>query len=208
MISNRMHADRRQIFAARLATARHSTDRLFKVLRPAALLERPIPERHRLIFYVGHLEAFDRNLMADAGLGMPAISEELDRIFAFGIDPVDGALPSEPASAWPSEPAVGLYSSQVRDAVDQCLEKADLEDELLDADRALHVMIEHRLMHAETLAYAMHRLPLELKLAPPDSLPPAGELPVSSPGVRRDVAWVQVPAGHATLVLARARAFC
>src|SRR6185436_3338871 len=160
MIPTRAHAERRQIFAARLATARKSTDRLFQLLRPAALVERPIPERHRLIFYLGHLEAFDRNLMADAGLGMPAIHEELDRLFAFGIDPVDGALPSEPASVWPSEPDVRVYNSRVRDAVDRCLEEADLEDDHLDAAGALHVLIEHRLMHAETLAYAIHRLPL------------------------------------------------
>jgi ergothioneine biosynthesis protein EgtB len=203
MIPNRTHADRRQIFAARLATARQSTDHLFKLLRPAALVERPIPERHRLIFYLGHLEAFDRNLMADAELGMPAIHEELDRLFAFGIDPVDGALPSEPASAWPSEPDVRVYNSQVREAVDRCLQKADLEDESLDAAGALHVMIEHRLMHAETLAYAMHRLPLELKLAPPDSFPPAGELRSASAGIGRDAAMIQVPAGRATLGLGR-----
>src|SRR5262249_18456802 len=81
--------------AARLAAARVETDSLFDLLRPGGLAERPIPERHRLIFYMGHLEAFDRNLLASAGWAIGACDEELDRNFAFGIDPLDGHLPDE-----------------------------------------------------------------------------------------------------------------
>ena len=187
---------RRDIFTARLAKARHLSDRLFGLLRPAALVERPIPERHRLIFYLGHLEAFDHNLLAQAGLEMPAPCEDLDRLFAFGIDPVNGALPDEPASAWPSEPEVRAYNAGVRDAVDECLERADFEDRRLDTARIFHVAIEHRLMHAETLAYAIHRLPLELKLAQQESIP----LP---PLTHPEASMIQVPAGRATLGLRR-----
>ena len=39
--------------------ARARTDALFELLDPVALYDRPVPERHRLIFYLGHLEAFD-----------------------------------------------------------------------------------------------------------------------------------------------------
>jgi ergothioneine biosynthesis protein EgtB len=192
--------DRRETFALRLAKARELSDRLFGLLRPAALVERPIPERHRLIFYLGHLEAFDRNLIAQAGLGIPADHEEMDRLFAFGIDPVDGALPSEPASVWPSEYEIRAYKDRVRETVDRCLEKADFEDERWDAARMFHVAIEHRLMHAETLAYAIHRLPLELKLAPPE--------PCSSlAAVRPEAAMIGVPAGRATLGLRRGERF-
>ncbi len=35
--------------------ARAQTDRLFEIVRPEALYERPIAERHRIIFYLGHL---------------------------------------------------------------------------------------------------------------------------------------------------------
>ena len=49
---------------AELESARVTTDDLFALLAPEALYERPIPERHRLIFYLGHLEAFDWNLIA------------------------------------------------------------------------------------------------------------------------------------------------
>ena len=55
----------------RLDSARASTDTLFAILPPNSYYERPIPERHRLIFYLGHLEAFDRNLLSTTlGLGL------------------------------------------------------------------------------------------------------------------------------------------
>ena len=47
-----------------LRDARPQTDLLFSLLTPSAIYERPVPERHRLIFYLGHLEAFDWNHMA------------------------------------------------------------------------------------------------------------------------------------------------
>ncbi len=72
------------------------TDELFKVLAPNAFYDRPIPERHRLIFYFGHLEAFDWNLLGPA-LGLEPVNQALNRLFAFGIDPVDGGLPTDDA---------------------------------------------------------------------------------------------------------------
>ncbi len=48
---------------ARFKAARSQTDALFRLIVPDALYDRPIPERHRLIFYLGHLEAFDWNLL-------------------------------------------------------------------------------------------------------------------------------------------------
>ncbi len=46
----------------RLIDARQITDALFSIVKPEFLYERPIRERHRIVFYIGHLEAFDRNL--------------------------------------------------------------------------------------------------------------------------------------------------
>ena len=37
---------------------------LFEMLPPNSFYERPVAERHRLIFYLGHLEAFDWNLLS------------------------------------------------------------------------------------------------------------------------------------------------
>ena len=88
----------------RLLDARNRTDELFDIVRDEAMYDRPIPERHRIIFYVGHVEAFDWNLLADRAFGLKPFQRELDRLFAFGIDPVDGGLPSDTPADWP-EPA-------------------------------------------------------------------------------------------------------
>lgn len=48
-----------------LSEARHETDRLFGIAKQGSLYDRPIPERHRIVFYIGHLEAFDWNLLRE-----------------------------------------------------------------------------------------------------------------------------------------------
>ena len=65
------------------------TDALFGLVRPEAFYDRPVPERHRIIFYFGHLEAFDWNLVRQAA-AVPSFHPELDQLFAFGIDPGQG----------------------------------------------------------------------------------------------------------------------
>src|SRR5438046_3036957 len=72
----------RAALAARLADARRRSDDIFELLRPEAITDRPIPERHRLIFYLGHLEAFDWNLIARRTLDVPSFHESFDRLFA------------------------------------------------------------------------------------------------------------------------------
>src|SRR6185369_15713213 len=66
-----------------LREARAGTDALFALVGDDWLYERPIPERHRLVFYLGHLEAFDWNLLCRDGLGLKPFDPELDRLFAF-----------------------------------------------------------------------------------------------------------------------------
>lgn len=39
---------------SRLLNARAQTDELFRIVRQEAVYDRPIPERHRIIFYLGH----------------------------------------------------------------------------------------------------------------------------------------------------------
>src|SRR5512133_2311553 len=99
----------RQQLQERIWDARGRSDALFAMLRPDALYERPIPERHRLIFYLGHLEAFDWNLLRDRVLGIKSFHPDFDHLVAFGIDPVGGGLPTDQPSDWPSLPAVRDY---------------------------------------------------------------------------------------------------
>ena len=109
----------RQSIAQRLREARAWTDGLFRLLTPAGLLERPIAERHRLLFYVGHLEAFDWNLICRDVLGERSSRPTFEQLFAFGIDPVDGNLPSDQPSDWPQLEELQAWNRELREAVDR-----------------------------------------------------------------------------------------
>ena len=189
--------ENRPTLAARLGEARARTDEIFSILRPEALYERSIPERHRLVFYLGHVEAFDWNLIARQAFGIEPFHEAFDRLFAFGIDPVGGGLPNEPASDWPEPGAIRDYNERVRGIVDECLNRPRSPRSEGDHETIFNMAIEHRLMHAETLAYLLHQLPYDAKIPPAEI--PAPRSPVEiDPG--RTAA---IPAGHATLGRAR-----
>ena len=95
-----------------LVSAREQTDDLFQLVRPDSFYQRPIPERHRILFYLGHLEAFDWNLIARYALDMRSFHPEFDHLFAFGIDPPAGELPSDQPSDWPSIAEVERYNQR------------------------------------------------------------------------------------------------
>jgi gamma-glutamyl hercynylcysteine S-oxide synthase len=166
-----------------LDSARRQTDELFELVRPDSLYDRPIPERHRIIFYLGHLEAFDWNLLARRTLGVASFHRSFDELFAFGIDPAEGSLPSDAASDWPSVDEAARYNRRTREAIDELLPEVPEE--------MLHAAIEHRWMHAETLAYILHQLPYDSKLAQP--APPLAP----QPAPKHD--WIEIPAGIAEL---------
>lgn len=185
----------------RLADARMQTDKLFEIVRPDAIYERPIPERHRIIFYIGHLETFDWNLLRDRLLGVEAFDPEFDRLFAFGIDPVGGGLPNDQPSDWPSVAQVHEYNRRLRHVIDDGLEKIDLSNGSQNngdfpATLLLNVAIEHRLMHAETLCYMLHQLPLTDKIPPQRS-----HAKLASSQIKQQM--IEIPEGRATLGLPR-----
>jgi ergothioneine biosynthesis protein EgtB len=184
----------------RVSDARRRSDELFNIVRADSIYERPIPERHRIIFYLGHLEAFDWNLLHENVLGLKSFHPDFDRLFAFGIDPVGGGLPSDQPSDWPSIDAVRGYVARIRAALDEKLSDGSLESygqgrDGFPLDTLLNVAIEHRLMHVETLAYMLHQLPLDRKI--PQADPPHL---VAAPVTPR---MIQIPAGVATLGLSR-----
>ena len=112
MLATQNDAATMQVLQQRLADARQRTDELFGLVKPDSLYERPIAERHRIIFYIGHLEAFDWNLLGERVFGLKGLHPEFDRLFAFGIDPVGGGLPDDPASAWPAATQVREYAAK------------------------------------------------------------------------------------------------
>jgi gamma-glutamyl hercynylcysteine S-oxide synthase len=179
----------------RLAAARARTDELFAIVRPEALYDRPIAERHRLIFYTGHLEAFDWNLLGRGHFNLPSLNATFDRLFAFGIDPVGGGLPTDIPEDWPSRAQVHDYNQKLRRSLDEHLAatRESRSNNSAETEQLIEVAIEHRLMHAETLSYLLHQMPLDRKFhhadAPPPSAPPA------KPHM------IHIPAGTATLGL-------
>ena len=168
--------------------ARDHSEKLFEILRPSVLYARPIAERHRVIFYLGHLDAFDFIQICREGLGIASKEPLLDELFRAGIDPDSAHLPSDQPGDWPSLAQVKTYVAQARDAVDCVFDRAP-ED-------LLHMALEHRLMHLETLAYMWHNFAPELKVTP------AGYETSLSAAHRTQAhqnEWQVVPSGDAVL---------
>jgi iron(II)-dependent oxidoreductase len=172
------------VLAERLTVARAQTDALFELIRPDAVYDRPIPERHRLIFYFGHLEAFDWNQICRNALDVASFHPEFDKLFEFGIDPEPGTAAQDQPADWPRTSEVRAYNTRVRSKVDSLLSEAP--------EQIVNVAIEHRLMHAETFAYLMHEMPYERKLA-------AGTVSSNGGAAPAPNDLIDIPAGCATL---------
>ena len=166
-----------------LAAARACTDYIFSLFQPETLYERPIPERHRVIFYVGHLEAFDWNQICRWTLGHPSFHDTFDSLFEAGIDPAAGSEQEDTPSEWPSLEEIRRYNLKVRESVDHALEQAP--------ETVLRMAVEHRWMHAETTAYLLHHASHGGKISSPFSRPPEGPPPRHT--------MIDIPKGLVTL---------
>ena len=169
--------------AQALSEARAQTDSLFTMVRPDSFYERPVPERHRLIFYLGHLEAFDWNQIGQGTLDLKPFHPSFDQLFAFGIDPPVGQLPNDSVSDWPSVEEVRGYNKRVRQTLDEVLAETP--------EPMLHVVLEHRLMHAETFAYILHNMSPIQKFVQQTASTLAGPTPLHT--------MIEIPEGPATL---------
>ncbi len=169
----------------RLTDAWARTDLLFE--RLPDLQHRPIQLRHPFVFYLGHLPAFAWNQLAVAVLGQPPTGP-WDDLFAFGIDP-DSAAAAEASSvsAYPPVADIEAYRDEVRQRLLQLLVLLDQGDSVLhQGRRAVHLVIEHELMHHETLLYMIAHAAIDL------GGPWVG-------GEGEEAVEVEVPAGRAVL---------
>ena len=164
---------------AELNQARVHMDAMFGLINPVSFYERGIPERHRLIFYLGHVEAFDWNQICRWTLGKPSFHAEFDQLFEAGIDPKEGTLPQDNPSDWPSVDEVLQYNRRVTQEVDHVFDEVPIDVQ--------HIAIEHRWMHVETTAFILHRLSQDSKISP--SLPSS---PVCPPPVHQ---MIDIPQG-------------
>jgi len=132
--------------------------------------------------------------LLSAALRIASEDSTLDKLFSFGIDPVGGGLPTDKPSDWPSLAQVEKYNHAVRRKLDERLREPGLSpgaDPSLADGTMLNVAIEHRLMHAETLAYLLHNLPFARKI--PQELPKYDSRPAPY------ASQVTIPSGIATL---------
>ncbi|MCC7418179.1 MAG: ergothioneine biosynthesis protein EgtB [Acidobacteria bacterium] len=187
----------RDALIARYERTRARTRELFALVSDDAYYRAPIPTRHPLVFYDGHLPAFSFNTLVKKALGGASIDGDLERLFARGIDPAEVAPRQKQSAAavWPERRLVRQFTDEADRRVLAALAGADLDQPghpYLERAEAVHAILEHEAMHQETLLYMWHRLPLEQKRAPAEYRPaPSGRAPVPQ--------WVEIPAGDVTL---------
>ncbi len=194
----------REAAAAWYRRNRERSRRLFDLLADEAYYSRPISLRHPIVFYEGHLPGFSFNTLVKKGLERPSIDPRLETLFARGIDPHETASGTEKSGgsgelgrsdAWPSRDEVHAFGDEADRQVIDAILHGDAEQPghpLLDRAEAVYAILEHEVMHQETLLYMWHRLPFAQKRTP------AGYRPRVD-GASPPRVWIAIPAGRATL---------
>src|SRR5437773_7819223 len=105
----------------RYLSGRRRTAEIFGMLAPEAYHDRPIALRNPIVFYEGHLPAFAVNTLIKKALGQQGVDEQLETIFARGIDPeAEAAAVARGNPAWPAHRIVREYVAEA----DRLVEKA------------------------------------------------------------------------------------
>lgn len=179
------------------------SDRMFSALQADALHQRPIPLRLPCIFYYGHLPAFLWNQVFRAALKIKSFNAEFDTIFERGIDPPDlqDTVVMSPnrqtSSSWPAVPEITRYKERIEKDLWCLLDNEHIEPRS-QLSTALHMVLEHYLMHIETFFYMMHQLPYDLKV--PIKIEDTGGRALARLDRKTTVSpLVSVPAGIATI---------
>ena len=179
-----------------LQAAWNRSDRLFAMLPEDAILDRPIGLRHPFLFYVGHLPAFLWNQVGCGLLELDSETKAFDCLFERGIDPLSNELAEEQSiHSWPDLAEVLAYRDQMRawtlhNSFRLVEERAG--DVLADHFRVHHLVLEHELMHHETLLYMFNEQPLARKIQ--------GDLPSLVRGDAKLASEpIRVPAGMARI---------
>ena len=174
---------------------------LFDLIHPDAYYTRPIALRNPIVFYEGHLPAFSIISVLNRGLGRTGVDDDLERLFARGIDPEseETAQPRSGAKTlWPARDEVLAFGDAADALVLDAIRTAAFDESrpAMKRGEAIFTALEHEAMHQETLLYMWRRLPYEHKLRPTYLRYEAkGEPPQSK--------TARVPAGPATLGASR-----
>ena len=187
----------RESLIAWYRATRARTRDLFARIPPDAYYERPISLRNPIVFYEGHLPVFSVNTLVKMTLGGRGIDPHLETLFERGIDPESEAAVKNPTDAWPAREEVQAYGTAADALIERTFANEKVEDE-----EATFTIIEHELMHQETLCYMWHRLPYEQKRRPSmtDGRWPMTDVRGARSEVRRPaLVSATIPAGSAVL---------
>lgn len=176
---------------------RARTSQIFRIPVADAYFSRPIALRNPIVFYEGHLPAFCVNTLIKLALRQPGINENLEVLFARGIDPDSEDAVKDPGSVWPPRPAVQQYGATADAMIEHALREETIEDEgvpQLRGAEAAFAILEHEQMHQETLLYMLHNLPHAQKI----ERAPLAEAPAPA---SRDTQQesIAIPAGRVTI---------
>lgn len=185
----------REAMARWYRRTRERTRRLFEIPLDEVWFERPIPLRNPIVFYEGHLPAFAINTLVKLAHRRKGIDAHFESLFERGIDPEDETAVRDPAEMWPSRKDVQRYGREADALVERAL--LDVDDTDPVQVEAASTIVEHELMHQETLLYMFHNLPYSKKRKPD-----TGSAPSASPretGVTRSRGACTIPPGPVTL---------
>ncbi len=142
------------MFARAYRQNRKRTDDIFSMTVAEAYHDAPIPLRHPLVFYHGHLPAFSFLTLNRNHRGEEAIDTELEELFRRGIDPESSATARSVAiDRWPARERIERFITACDERVLRVLDEGKPSDAL-----AVHTILEHEAMHHETLMYIVHQL--------------------------------------------------
>lgn len=174
---------------------RARSKQIFSIPVEEAYYEKPISLRNPIVFYEGHLPAFNVNTLIKLALREPGIDDHYETLFARGIDPDDEASAKSPTDLWPTRNCVQKYGAQADELIERALASATIEDDQVPQLRgaeAAFAILEHEEMHHETFLYMMHNLPYDRKRVVKTD---AGGIA----GATQKQELIAIPAGVATL---------
>lgn len=165
-----------------------------------ALMEKPIPLRNPLLFYLGHIPTFEDIHLTRATGGKHTEPSNYADMFERGIDPdVDDPEichdHSELPSVWPTVEEILCFRQSVCDRI-----TALYADGRASSDRkigrALWIGFEHEGLHLETFLYML--LQSDRVLPPPEARPDFAALADRAAKQRVENKWIRVPASRIT----------
>lgn len=171
-----------------------------KMIPRDALMEKPIPLRNPLLFYLGHIPTFEDVHLTRATNGRPTEPSFYSTIFERGIDPdVDDPEKchdhSELPSEWPEVEDILSFRARVCERITELYRDRKAWSDR-KVGRALWIGFEHEGLHLETFLYML--LQSDRVVAPPGAKPDFESLAQKALDERVQNQWFKVPASRIT----------